>query len=228
MTLAEGYAAVLAHLDDEDGRRFAPTVSGAADYTNVHRALRSSLSRCIDDMAAAGVDRLVREVSATADSSGDVDLSAYDPADIRGVFVIPTGTVRYPVDEGNRLERYSADTAERDVVVRIRQRYDIPAKDDTTALLIGSLDGEARSWPALDEWVCARAALQAGVKDKDRREGLMALLVDLERSVLASPRIPRTMPYPPEMPARRTYYRLRWLWDDHARTLKLIVVDGSI
>jgi hypothetical protein len=228
LTLEEARAQVLSHLDDEDGRRFAPISGGVQDFANVDRALRSSLSRCIDDMAGAGVERLVREIEVTSDTDGVADVSAYDPADVLDVYIIPSGTIRYRIEQGSRLDRWSAETTERSLVVRLRQKYDIPPEDADDELLLGRLDGEARGWPALDDWICARAALHVGIRDKDKREGLIALAADLERSVLRSPQTPRFQPYPGAAPYRSVYTRLRWLWDESARTVKLVIVDGWV
>lgn len=225
LTLAEARAQLLGHLDDEAGRRFAPVRDGAQDWTNADRALRVSLSCCLDDLVANGVSRLDRRITVTTDATGLVDLSTYDPVEVRGV-LIDLDIGRYRLEEHDHFSGSANDTEARDLVVFLVPRCDIPTADADDELLIGRLVGEVRSWPALGQWVVARAALQVGVKDKDRREGLQEFAKDLRKSVVESPRTPALLPYSDNRGAYSVYSRLRWEWRPHTRQLAVVVVGG--
>jgi hypothetical protein len=210
---------VLDHLDDETGARYAPVRAGVRDWSRVHRKLASAREQCLDDYVAAGGDRFDAVISSST-TQGVADLSSATIRHIRGVLVRPgSGLAPYPVLEGDKLVRGLPDRVDRDlsiVAVIIAPMAAAPLAGD-------DLVGE-RSWQAFDEWVCARAAVQLGTKDPERRTALGAVVADLERSVLRRSRTPAVLPWPARAPqALSSLASLRWLWEQDEEELRLVV-----
>lgn len=224
-TIDDARAQVLDHLDDVAGSRYA-RVAGVTDYTKVDRALRSALERCLDDYVAKGGDRFDEEVTVTTDATtGKVSLVQYDPIHIRAVLIAPDTTgALFPVDTGNASERGLPDLTARTLQVRLVRSQKIKLKPDGSDFLVGAVNGNALSWSAFDEWVCARAALQMGIKDNEMRDALVATIGDLQTSVLGQRRIPSGQEWPSQ-PIRLIYTRiamsLRWGWDARTRTMMM-------
>ena len=213
-TLAQARSLVREYLDDRGARRW--------DDAAVDLALRAALSACVDDYRAEGGDRFDEDVDVSTDSSGTVSLGAYDPLDVSAVLVSVSGGY-VPLQGGDRRQLGQADATARDLRVVLCRRVDVPTQ--AADLLVGSTVGAARSWPAFDQWVCARAALQLGSTDDDRRQALRESLADCKASSLAHARTPRVMTWDSSALRRFPFYslvgRLRWVYDQHARTLAL-------
>lgn len=221
LTIGDARSQILDHLDDELGRRYAPN----DDFTKVDRALRSALNRCLDDYVAAGGDRFDENVDCTTSASdGSVNLADEKLLHIRGVLVNPTtdGTL-YPIDSGDKLSRGLIDLTSRDLVLVAVRQFPIEEDPNGDDLLVGEVNGAARSWDSFDEWVCARAALQLGIKDDEMRRALLATIEDLRSSIVGQKKNPASRPWP----ERRTYSfllqnQLRWLWYQREQTLQLV------
>lgn len=213
-TLAQARKLVREYLDDRGGVRW--------DASTVDLALRSALSACLDDYRAEGGDRFDEDVDVSTASDGTVSLASYDPLDVSAVLVSVTGGF-VALKGGDRLALGQADQTARDLRVVLTRRRDVPTDPDD--LLVGGEVGAARSWPAFDQWVCARAALQLGSTDDDRRQALRESLAECKRSSLAHARSPRVMSWDTTALRRFPFYslvgRLRWTYDHHARTLAL-------
>lgn len=219
LTVSEARTTVLEHLDDESGVRYARlTGANTENFAKIDRALRSALSRCVDDYVRAGGDRLDEQISVTTDSAdGTVSLAAYDRPTIRNVLVsVNSGSYFYPLQSQDKFSRGTPDTTARDLSVTIVRSFTLPAIRDTSDALVSAGDGSAQSWDAFDHWVCARAALQLGIKDDELRQSLVATIQDLERSILTHRRQPAGMPWPSRQNDHAWRYglsrNLEWTW----------------
>ncbi len=213
-TLAQARLFVREYLDDRSGRRWGDST--------VDLALRTALSACVDDYRAEGGDRFDEDADVSTDSTGAVSLASYDPLDVSAVLVDVSGGF-VPVRGGDRYALGQADATARDLRVVLVRHHDVPT--DPADLLVGVTVGAARSWPAFDQWICARAALQLGATDDDRRQALRESLAECKRSALAHARAPRVMPWCDASAARSPYGsilgRLRWVYDAQTRSLSL-------
>ena len=181
-TLAQARSLVREYLDDRRGDRW--------NDATVDMALRSTLSACLDDYRAEGGDRFDEDADVATSSAGTVSLASYDPLDVSAVLASVTGGY-VALKGGDRYQLGQADQTARSLRVVLTRRYDVPSQ--AADLLVGSAVGAARSWPAFDQWICARAALQLGSTDDDRRQALRESLSECKRSALAHPSSPREM-----------------------------------
>lgn len=205
LTLTQARTLVLEHCDDETGERY----NQAGDYAKLDIALASALSRCLADYVGASGDNFTEEASVTTSAAdGTVSLSSQTPIDVRGV-LISLGSSFAKVRALRRLDREIPDQVARSLVVSFVREYPLP----TTAghPLVGNGATAANSWPAFDHWVCARAALQLGIKDNELRAALAALEADCRESVKARVRLPRSADWPaPRGGGGGIYDSLRW------------------
>lgn len=213
-TLAEARTFVREYLDDRAGKRWSTSV--------VDLALRTALSACVDDYRAEGGDRFDEDADVTTGSDGTVSLASYDPLDVAAVLADVSGGY-VPIMGGDRYALGQVDQTARDLRVVLVRRYAVPTDPDD--LLVGVSTGAARSWPAFDQWVCARAALQLGTTDDDRRQALRESLAECRRSALSHARAPRVMPWGDAAASRSPFGsllgRMRWVYDANARVLSL-------
>lgn len=223
LTIGEARSQLLDHLDDQLGRRYAPD----GDFTKVDRSLRSAQSRCIDDYTGAGGDRFDENIDVTTSAvDGKVNLASYEIGVIRGVLVNPNpGDTNglYPISPGDKLQRGLIDRTERQLTLTIVRLFPIAPSPNEDDLLMGEVQGAARSWDAFDEWIVARAAAQISIKDDERRQSLAILIEDCKRSIFNQRRNPGALPWP----MRRTFTvplerRLYWLWYEREQTLQLV------
>jgi hypothetical protein len=215
-------AQVLDHLDDESGARFA-RASGATSYVKLDRALRSAADRCLDDYVRSGGDRFDEKIEVTTSADdGTVALAAYEPLKVRGVLYAPSGSTFTAIEPGDDLAGYTPDLAERELTLKVVRRFPIAASPDSSDLLLGTVDGAARSWDAFDEWVCCRAAIQLGIKDNEKREMLLATRDDLERSIKGGSRNPQAKPWGVATRRHSAASSLSWLWTARTQTLQLV------
>lgn len=214
---------VLDHLDDPRGVRFAKTTSGVQDWSRVYRGLRSAQSSCLDKYLAAGGNRFWESVDVDS-TGGTAQLAAFDPAALHAVQIIPDtdSAAKWPIDEGDPLTLGLPDLTDRSLSVIITRYFRIPDPVDPGDLLMGTVAGAARSWDAFDEWVCAVAAQQVGVKDNERREGLAILAKEKEDDVLKHIKTPSSSPWPARRGQSWSLRRLRWVWMPQPRTLQLV------
>lgn len=225
LTVGEARDEVLERLDDQKGRRYAPEALGGARYQRIDRALRTALDRCVDDYAVAGGDRLDEEVAKTTSAStGSCSLLAERPAVIRWVTAEPSTSNLYPLEEADKGMGGLPDLSERDLRLRFVRRFRLAASPAASDVLVAvdGVEGTARSWPAFDEWVCVRAALLLGTKDKEGTERLGELSNDLASAAIGQPRTPSSYPWPMPDNRSRLLRRLRWSFTPSTFTLQLL------
>lgn len=218
MTLSTARAEVLSRLDDVQGRRYAP----GGDYGRVDRALDICLSMVLDDYIAAGGERFDEDVDGTTDDSGELDLSAYDPAHIKGVLLTPEGdTAFHPVQAIDRKIRGLPASTTYDLRVVLVRRLRVPTDHPDQYLTGGALQG-ARSWEAFDDLVIGHAARRLAIKDDEQRKSLLDDIARLESSVYGAARTPKALAWPDAIRARWAYSRqLRWGYTANTRTVAL-------
>jgi hypothetical protein len=225
-TVDEAREEVLALLDDEDGRRPAPTnTDGETDWTKVDRALRKSLDTCLDEYASEGGDRFDEEVSVSSDTEGLVELATYDIRDIRAVLLDVGDSNFYPLEAADRTARGPIDTEARDLKLIIIRAHRLIRNPDPADLLVGQEDGVARSWETFDQWVCAAAADKLGAKDAETRQAILREIDRCKGSVLPQKRVPQVLPW--GAAANRVRHisiqnQLSWIWTARAQTMQLI------
>lgn len=219
MTLTQARVQVLDHLDDETGERY----NLAGDYAKVDQALASALSRCLSDYVAVGGDNFAEEAAvATSATDGTVALTSYGPIDVRHVLV-DQGTSYARVRPLRRSDREFPDRTARSLVVNYVREFVLP----TTAghPLVGNGVTAANTWLAFDGWICARAALQLGIKDNELRAALAALEADCRESVKARVRLPKSADWPgPRSPWGSIIEDLRWTYLKSTTSLQLVRV----
>lgn len=215
---------VLENLDDESGQRYArETGTNTESFRKLDRKLKSALCACLDDYVAAGGDRF-NESLPTATTSGTAGLAAEYVRHIVDVRV-DNGVSTYRLAEGDVGAGGLPDETDRDLLLTVVRWFEPPQVPDPQDLLMGTEVGAAPSWDAFDEWVCARAALDLGVKDKegDRQAILANLEARLRRSVMGAKRTPSSKPWPERsLPPFFLSGRLRWMWLPHDQELRLV------
>lgn len=207
MDLAAARTALLQHLDD-DGSRWPE-----ADQD---RALAHALSACLTDYAAAGGDRLdtIEQISTT--SAGVGSLSAQNPIRIKSVS-LKEGTQFFPIAELPMSQRMYDDTTVRTIEVRYIRGYTLPTT--STHALVGVTTTAANTWQAFEDWIVARAALFASVKDEDMRDSLARLESQMRDSILVMPTIPSQVPFP-----RATQWRAAYLGWSYRPDTKAVIL----
>lgn len=218
MTLAEARTDVLERLDDEAGRRYAPS----SNYAKVDRALDVALSSCLDEYVSAGGDRFSEDVDVTTTAAGVADLSAYDPLHVSGVMLIPEGSTAYhPLQATDRQARGLPVTTAYDLRCVVVRRLAVPRDHSDQPLVGGSFAG-ARSWVAFDDWVIATAAQRLGTKDDELRQAIVKDLAERRANVLSSARTPRALAWPDSRrPQWATWRQLRWIYQHDQRAVTL-------
>lgn len=209
MTVAEARTLVRELLDDADGDR----------WTNAHidTALKGSLARCLSDYAKAGGDRFVKEVSGTT-SSGLLDLSSYNPYRVIGVALSESG-VRYPLRSVPSHQVVEIETEAKDLVVQLVPRVTYSSTD--AHYLVGGASAE-NTTDEIDQWICARAALQLGVKDDDTLQACRALERDMRDVALGFSQPAVEIAWP-----RGEQWPLRWDWIESSGSLRLSKSPGA-
>jgi hypothetical protein len=199
MTLEEAITDVRSHIDDRQSRNWTDN--------QVRRALWRALSGCLSEYARAGGERFDVEAERTSDGENGVLLVEEAPILIRHVLLDEEW--RTPIRAVDPSIRGTTDTTSRDLIIRYVPAPTLP-QDDTDHLL------GADEWPAMDGWICAKAAIYLGVSDNDDRPGLERAEARLRAEVLTSQRIPHAKPWP-----RGRVSRLRYLWTPGEKRLTL-------
>lgn len=218
MTLTEARALALRFLDDPTGARF--NVDGA--FTAIDGALKNALSKCLSDYVENGGDQFLEETTVTTSAAdGTVALTSLGPIDVRSVLYAITSTSWGKIRPIRRHDRERADLVARSLVVSYVRELALPT--NAAHPLVGNGATEAKSWPAFDTWIVARAALELGVTDKDLRPGLIAVEADNRESAMKRHRIPRSGDFPGVRGEVLTA-DLRWTYLKSTSTLQLVRV----
>lgn len=217
---------VLEFLDDESGERYArETGTNTTNYRKVDRALRGAVSSTLDDYVRRGGDRFDEELTLTTDAdTGKVEVGGDKLAHVRSIRVV-SGSSSYRVMEGDKHVGGRADLVERSLIATVVRLFEVPPEPDVDDLLMGTVEGAARSWDAFDELVCARAAKTLGIKDlkPERQAILREQIAEREKSVLSHSRTPAAKPWPERRPSTTVVGAdLRWLFFPHEQELALV------
>lgn len=164
-------------LDDPDARRYTDA--------QVQRAVKLALSETHEEYLAQGGEQFDQVISSlNPDSSGDIDLSSYDPAAIKSVMLV-TGNNYFhklePTDQHDK-ELQVTDTS-LNVSVRLARVPTYPDADGEY-LLQDSSNNQLVSWFAFEDLICVRAALRLCRKDNEIPAGLRADEERLRKSVM--------------------------------------------
>jgi len=206
MTLAEARTRVLQYLDDPNNRRWSTA--------EVDAALKFALSYCLTTYATAGGRRFVVEHSVTTSAStGQVSLTSQLPMNVLGVVVVEAN-ITTRIKPIRRRDRDVKDLVARSLIVEVMTEYDLSATSGHPLVGVGAT--AANTWPAFDEWVCVAAAKNCGVKDNDKRPGLIMLEQEQARAVLGRVDPPRAVEWPKE-----TGPWLRWSYQSPTSVLTL-------
>lgn len=197
LTLTEGRAKVLKHLDDESGITGTSRFNPDGAFTDLDIELANSASKCISDVTAGGRDEFIEESTVTTSATdGTVSLSSLGAVDLRSV-VIDLGNAGFgKVKPIRRQDRLYLDLVARSLIVGFVREYPFPT--NPAHPLIGNGATAANTWLAFDHWVCVRAALALGCKDKVLGPALSALEADQRQSVVGRTRLPRSSDFPGE------------------------------
>ena len=215
LTLADARQQVYDHLDD-DG---TGTTSGTRwSLTAIDRALATALSDCLQQYAAAGGDRLSTELETTSATDGKIDLSSIVPISISNVATRSGGVLWYAIPAVNLGQRLLDDNIARTVMLVYTRDYQLPTNSAHPLVGVGAT--AANSWLAFDQWVCARAAQLAKIKDDEVSPALENEQQRLRSSVLSMARIPKSNRFP--RPEKWLSRMLGWTWYPNTRVLQVV------
>lgn len=197
MILSDARSLVQEYLDAASDPRW--------DSANIDDALEGQMSLTLNEYTEGGGERLLEIVSVTTDSTGKVDLSAYDPMHIRSCAIVRNGR-RYILGRTSAMERVDAAKADTLEVIMMR-KWGV----STNALdpLIYSAAATANSWDAMEHLICIRAAIELAVKDEDTRKALKALEARYLRGVMSTTSAHGARPMPGRRRVRSPY---TWAW----------------
>lgn len=188
MTLAEARTQVADHLDDPNNRRWTTTQLDAA--------LRQSLSSCVSAYVTAGGTGLDEETTFTCSSTGAADLTTVAPVLKIQSVQVQQGTspnvTFWRIQPLKKIDR--AMLVQNAYVLKTAFVRDFVLPATTSHPLIGNGATAAASWPALEGWICADAALRCGIKDNDQRPGLQMLEQRARADVLDRLNQPKAYP----------------------------------
>lgn len=197
MTVAEAVTRVQTDLlDDKNGRRW--------DATQVQRHLRAALSKCLSTYSKEGGRRFVRKLSSQATTSaGVLDLSSHDPLIVLSTVLVDGDNRRERLGQCEPWEIEYVDDQARTVDVHLVPNIAWSAAGDlvpTDSTVPGTFD-------AFDEWVCAKAARDAAVKDKALHRALEVVEADAHAAAVGWPDANPSPDFPQKVGA---YEWIRW------------------
>jgi hypothetical protein len=202
MTLAEARTKVREDYLDDDGTRWSDA--------QIDRALESAISETYFEYISNGGTRF-QEVLVLTSSSGEVDLSSYDPAYIHSVSLV-VGDRAYSIMASEIGSRTYNDTSNRTYEIVLSPTPEMPDADDEPLLKRTIDDTGLRTWAAFEDLVCVRAALNAGIKDGRPIHVLQTKEARLLPTVMIRPRNPRTRRFPDQI-GNFWASQLRWHFD---------------
>ncbi len=207
-TLAEARSIVADHLDDAANDRWS---ASQLDY-----GLKYALDACISEYLAAGGDRLNEILSTTSTVNGTVSLSSYDPKKVSNVTLV-IGNVFFPIQEVDYHERVLNDQSAKTVEISYVRTFVLPTT--TSHPLVGNGATAAKSFGALENWICARAALFCSVKDAESRPELRTLEQEMKDAVMLNPSIPKSLAFPDKPHAYSNWFA--WAYKPDTQTIQI-------
>lgn len=207
LTFGEAKTKVLRHLGDVNSKRWTTA--------EVESDVVAAIHDCVEQYVRNGGDRFNEEVTDSPDTTTfKIDLSAYDPIEIRSVSVLQSGAyLRVPsVTKAERGTAPGGVSYEgfRTIIVKAPGT---PASDAAELLTVGS------SWRSLEEWVCVRAAITLSAKYGVGRGDLRELDAMWADSVLKKSSAVGSKRFPTKMSASQS--GLCFAWDPVAQTVEI-------
>jgi hypothetical protein len=210
LTLTDARSLVI-DLVDDDNTRWATA--------EVDRALTLALGRTLSEYASTGGHRLTEEVSVNT-SSGDADLSTYDPRRVISV-VLVSGDYYQPLQAVERMARGPVDTTVHALRIHIMRNLSLPTT--TTHPIVGNGATAFPAFPEFEQLVCYRAAQQLLIKDKEINEALDLQEQRLARDVMTEKKIASVVGFRKQT-ADSWVGPLQWIWN--ANTKKITIVHA--
>jgi len=207
MTIAEALTHIREDLlDDANSIRWSDT--------QLRRHIKSALSKCQTLYVANGGHRFTRVLTSQSVTSSGLDvvtaLGTLTPVEITAVMRADTD-YREPIEyiPWHQAVLYATDTYTCDVMCVPQLEHDLTAAT-STALVVAVTDAPG-TWDAFEEWVCARAAMEAARKDKDRFRDLEWMVRDAAEAVYGMlPEAPA--PALSDLPGHDRF--LRWTYEN--------------
>ncbi len=209
MTHAEARTEVADHVDDASNKRWS--------VTQIDAALKTQIAACMDDYISSGGDRFDEEVTGTTSGAdNELDISTYDPLEIKGVSV-QIGSNFYPIKRRKRRDRGAVDATARALQIYLVRTPSFPTS--TSDPLITS-DGTTamKTWPTFDSWVCAEAALQLSVKDAELQKALKRHADRLRHICMTKGTASRSIRFPRRAPD----IGIDYIWDQGGQLIGIV------
>jgi hypothetical protein len=208
MDLAAARTLVLEHLDDDQKDRWSDA--------QIDKALAYSLSACLDEYLTAGGERLDLVTTQSSNTSGEADLSTFNPLDIKNVNLV-IGSRYWPIQPVTIGDKNVNDGEIKTLEIKYVPKLVLPTT--TTHPLVGNGATAYNSWDQFENWICLKAALFASIKDAEDRPEIKYLEQEARSGCLSHPRIPKALPFP--LPSGYYSKWYAWYWDQQNK--KLIV-----
>lgn len=213
MTIAEALTHIREDLlDDANSIRWTDA--------QLRRHIKSALSKCQTLYVANGGHRFTRTLTSQSVTSSGLDivtaLGSVVPVEITAVMRADTN-YREPIEyiPWHAALLYATETYTVDVQVVPLLEHDTTAA--TSEALVAAVTDAPGTWDAFEEWVCARAAMEAARKDKDRYRDLEWMVRDAAEAVYGMlPEAPTAALS--DLPGGHSY--LRWTYENEV--LKLV------
>lgn len=226
LTIEDAREVTLDLLNDPTGVRYAPPTDGetTAQYRRVDRALNAAASMLLDEYLAKGGTRFNEQLTGITSSAtdGTVELDAYHVAHIKAVMVAEDDTF-VAIRGGDHTADYLPDEVARTLRLTVVRHFPVSRSPDPDDLLMGTVAGAARSWPAYDQLICAMAADSLGAKDRLTNAAITRAIERGRAAVIQHVRLPAALPWP-ERRISESYLpsQLRWLWFEREQRLQLV------
>jgi len=196
-------------LDDPDSRRYSDA--------QVERAISLSLSETFEEYEG---DRFIEVATGLSTSStGTVDMSAYDPLQIKAV-LLKSGNTYTEIRPARWVDKDLDDLVSGRAISTQFIRRPTPPDADGEYLLQDSSNNQLTSWLAFEDLICVRAALRLCRKDNEIPAGLRADEQRLTKTVMqtTSKKVFTLAPSQRQKPYENLLY---YYWDPQAKTITI-------